>query len=55
MIWVPAMILGAVSGAVFAKRRGGSRADMAQFGAVWAIALGLAAVIVSIAIDRMIH
>ena len=55
MIWVPAMVLGAVSGALFARRRGGRGADMAQYGAVWAIGLGLLAVVVSILIDRLRH
>jgi hypothetical protein len=55
MIWVPAMIIGAVSGAVFARKRGGRGADMAQYGAAWAIGLGLLAVAVSIIIDRLTH
>lgn len=55
MIWLPTMALGALWGALFAKRRGGRGVDMAQYGAVFAIGLGLLAVVVSIAIDRLAH
>lgn len=55
MIWLPAMIFGAVAGALFARKRGGRGADMAQYGAVWAIGLGLLAVVLSIIIDRLTH
>jgi cytochrome c biogenesis protein CcdA len=55
MIWLPAMVIGAVWGALTAKKRGGRRLDMAQYGAVYAIGLGLLAVLVSILIDRLTH
>ena len=55
MIWLPAMILGAVWGAWTARKRGGRRLDMAQYGAVYAIGLGLVAVLASILIDRLTH
>lgn len=49
------MILGAVWGAWTARKRGGRRMDMAQYGAVYAIGLGLVAVLASILIDRLTH
>jgi hypothetical protein len=49
------MVIGAVWGAVRARKRGGDRLDAAQYGAVYAIGLGLLAVLVSIAIDRLTH
>jgi cytochrome c biogenesis protein CcdA len=55
MIWLPAMVIGAVWGAVRARKRGGDRLDAAQYGAVYAIGLGLLAVLASIAIDRLTH
>jgi cytochrome c biogenesis protein CcdA len=55
MIWLPAMIIGAVWGALRAKKRGGNRLDAAQYGAVYAIGLGLLAVFLSIVIDRLTH
>ncbi len=47
------LILGAAFGAWRARRRNGNRLDMAQWAAVYAILFGLAALILSIAIDRM--
>lgn len=55
MIWLPAMVIGAVWGATSALKRGGKRLDAAQYGAVYAIGLGLIAVALSIVIDRMRH
>ena len=55
MIWLPAMIIGAVWGALRATKRGGNRLDAAQYGAVYAIGLGLLAVFLSIVIDRLTH
>lgn len=55
MIWLPAMILGAIWGARTALKRGGRRLDAAQYGAVYALGLGLLGVLVSIIIDRMMH
>ena len=49
------MILGAVWGAWTARKRGGRRLDMVQYGAVYAIGLGLVAVLASILIDRLTH
>jgi len=49
------MIIGAAWGAVRARKRGGNRLDAAQYGAVYAIGLGLLAVLLSIAIDRLTH
>ena len=55
MIWLPAMVIGAFWGALTARKRGGRRLDMAQYGAVYAIGLGLLGVLLSILIDRLTH
>ena len=55
MIWLPAMVIGAFWGARTALKRGGRRPDALQYGAAYAIAFGLAAVLVSIVIDRLAH
>jgi len=49
------MIIGAVWGGLRARKRGGNRLDAAQYGAVYAISLGLLAVLLSIAIDPLTH
>lgn len=55
MIWLPTMVLGALWGALYARRHGGKPKDMAQYAAVFAIGLGLLSVLLSIVIDRQIH
>lgn len=55
MIVLPAMVIGAIWGAMTALKRGGKRLDAAQYGAVYAIGLGLLGVLVSVIIDRLIH
>ena len=46
--------LGAIVGALFAKRRNGNRKDMAQYAAVFAILFALAVLILSIIYTRLI-
>lgn len=53
MIILAGFLGGGVIGAFTAKRRGGKPADMAQYAAGYAIALGLLAVFVTIFLDRM--
>ena len=53
MIVVAAIVLGAVTGALVAHRRGGRRLDMLHHAAAYAILFGVAGVIVTIAIVRM--
>ncbi len=55
MIVLPAMVIGAFWGAYSALKRGGKRLDAWQYGAVYAIGLGLIAVLISIIIDRSTH
>lgn len=55
MIVLPAMVIGAFWGAMTALKRGGRRLDALQYGAVYAIGLGLLGVLVSIVIDRLTH
>lgn len=54
MIVIGALLLGVFLGVRTAKKQGGSRLDMAQYGAVYAIALGLLGLIATIAISRYI-
>lgn len=49
------LVLGAVLGALAARRRGGKTADLVQWGAVCALVLGLIGLIVMIAIDRFVR
>lgn len=46
------LVIGALLGVFTAKRRGGNRLDMIQWGVVGALVLGLLAVFALIAIDR---
>ena len=52
MIVIVGAILGAIVGVRNAKKRGGSRLDMAQYGAATAIAFSLIGLIITLIIDR---
>lgn len=54
MIVIAGAILGAIVGALTAKKRGGVRADLWQYGAVYAIAFALGGLILTIAIEKLI-
>ena len=54
MIVIAGAILGAILGALTAKRRNGTRADMWQYGAVYAIAFSLVGLILTIAIEKLL-
>lgn len=47
------LILGAIAGAFAAHRRGGTRADIAQWAAVWGIGLGAAGVLLTVLLLRL--
>ena len=47
------LILGAIAGALVARRRGGTRADIAQWAAVWGIGLGAVGVLVTVVLLRL--
>lgn len=53
MIVLAGFLLGAAWGAMTAKRRGGTRADMAQYAAGFGIAFALVGVFLTIALARM--
>lgn len=53
MIVIGGFVLGALWGGFSAKRRGGKLADIAQYAAVYAIALGLLGVFLTIIIERL--
>lgn len=50
---IAGLILGAIAGALAARRRGGTRADIAQWAAVWGIGLGLAGIVVTVLLLRL--
>lgn len=52
MIVIVAFVVGAAFGALRAKKRGGNRLDMAQYGAVYGIVLALIATFITIMITR---
>ena len=54
MIVIAATLFGAALGALRARARGGSRADMAQYGAAHAIAFGLLGLFATIALERLL-
>ncbi|PRY81164.1 apolipoprotein acyltransferase [Marivita geojedonensis] len=54
MIVIAGAILGAILGAMTAKKRKGNRADMWQYGTVYAIAFSLAGLILTIIIEKII-
>ena len=54
MIVVAALLAGAALGALTAKRRGGKRADMAQYAAGYGIAFAVLGMFATIFIERMI-
>lgn len=47
------ILIGAAFGAWRARRRGGNRLDMAQWGAVYAIVFGLAGLMLAILLGRL--
>lgn len=53
MIVITSLIAGAVFGTFSARRRGGNRLDMLQYGAVFAIVFGLLGMFVTLAIEKM--
>jgi len=53
MIVIAALLLGALYGAVQARRRGGNGFDMAQYAAGYGIAFALVGVFATIIIGRM--
>ncbi len=53
MIVIAGILAGAVWGGVFARRRGGSGADIAQYAAVWGIIGAILGLMITVGIDRM--
>jgi len=54
MIVLAGLVLGAVWGVLTARRRGGNRLDMAQYGAVWGIIGALAGLFLTIGLERLL-
>ena len=48
------VILGATYGALLARRREGTRLDMAHYAGIYAIVFGLLAVVLQIGLDRLV-
>lgn len=53
MIVITSLITGAVLGTLSARRRGGNRLDMLQYGAVYAIVFGLLGMLATLAIEKL--
>ena len=53
MIVIGGAVIGAIYGALLARRRKGTRADMFQYGAGFAIAFALLGLFLTILIDRL--
>ncbi|WP_420002560.1 hypothetical protein [Arenibacterium sp. LLYu02] len=53
MIVIIALLAGAASGVLTARKRGGNTADMLQYGAVYAIIFGMIGLIATIVTHRM--
>ncbi|MFQ6549576.1 hypothetical protein AADZ90_016610 [Aestuariibius sp. 2305UL40-4] len=49
------LFLGALAGAFVARKRGGKRADIAQYALVYAIIFGLAGLFLLILVDRVFY
>lgn len=54
MVIIGLFVIGAILGVVHQKRRGGSRLDMAQYGAVWALIGAIIGMFATIGIERML-
>jgi hypothetical protein len=54
MIVITFIIIGALVGALTARKRKGSKADMLQYGTVYAIAFGLGGLILTILIEKLV-
>ena len=54
MIVIAAAIVGAVLGVMSAKKRGGVRADLWQYGTAYAIAFALGGLILTILIEKIV-
>jgi hypothetical protein len=55
MFVIGGLVLGAVTGGLTARRRGGKPADIAQWAAVWAILFGLLGLFITLFLDRMLR
>lgn len=53
MIVIAAVLIGAILGGLTARRRKGNAADIAQFVVVYAIAFGIAGLILTIVIEKL--
>ena len=54
MIILAGILLGAVWGGVYSRRKGGTRLDVAQYAAVWGIIGGLLFTFLAVGLDRFI-
>ncbi|MCL4676607.1 MAG: LPXTG cell wall anchor domain-containing protein [Pararhodobacter sp.] len=54
MIIIAGMLIGAISGVIYVRRRNGRGFDIAQYAAVWAIIGTILGVILTIGVERLI-
>lgn len=53
MIVIGGLVIGALLGAYMARKRGGRLGDLLQYAAVYAIILGLAGMLLTLAVHRL--
>ncbi|WP_264213237.1 hypothetical protein [Leisingera thetidis] len=54
MIVIAGLVLGALTGAMKARKRGGNKLDMLQYGAVYAIVFGIVGLLATILMHRVL-
>lgn len=54
MIALAGLIIGAIFGVIFARRKGGNRLDIAQYAGVFALIFFVIGLFITVIIDRMI-
>lgn len=54
MIILAGLVIGAIWGAVYVRRRGGSGFDLAQYMAAWAILGGILGTIATLGVERLL-
>lgn len=54
MIYIVFAILGAIIGGLTARKRGGNRADIAQYAAGYGIAFALLGLVLTVLLDRLV-
>jgi len=54
MIFFAGLLVGAIWGAIVARKRGGNRLDQAQYAAGFGLAFGIIGLLVTVIVDRLV-